>query len=105
MPETSYTDQQKKEFKAAFAIKRRRRWLILLPVLAAVIFIVIVGRRPEGTLLGLHAAVWQPIIFAVVLAAVVFGFINWRCPACGRYLGRTFNPAYCPRCGIPLRDD
>ena len=106
MPETSHTDQQKREFKAAFAAKRRRQWLlVLLPVLAAVIVIVIVGRRPEGILLGVSAAVWRPVAFAVVIAAVVFSFINWRCPACGRYLGRTFNPAYCPRCGIPLRDD
>jgi len=106
VPDTSYTDQQKAEFKAAFAAKRRRQWqLVVLPALAAVIVIVIVGGRPEGMLLGLSAAVWRPVAFAVVLAAVVFSFINWRCPACGRYLGRTFNPEYCSHCGIPLRDD
>jgi len=106
MPDTSYTDQQKAEFKAAFAIKRRRQWLfVLLPAFAAVVIILLLGARTEGMLAGLSAAVWRPVAFAVVLAAVGFSFINWRCPACGRYLGRTFNPAYCARCGIPLRDD
>jgi hypothetical protein len=105
MPETSYTDHQKAEFKAEFAVKRRRQWLAVLPALAAVVVIAIVSGRQAGGFLGLDPAIWQPIAFVVVLGAVGFSLVNWRCPACGRYLGRTFNPAFCARCGIALRDE
>jgi hypothetical protein len=105
MADASYTDRQKAEFKAEFAVKRRRQWqFALLPALTAVVVIAIVSNKQVGTFLGIGVAVWRPIAFAVVIAAVVFSLVNWRCPACGRSLGRTFNPGYCPRCGIPLRD-
>lgn len=104
MTESSYTPQQKAEFRAEFAVRRRRRWLGVAVILVAVVVMVLAGRRPGGTVLGIGPATWQPIGIVVVLGAVIFSLINWRCPACGRYLGRTFNPAFCPRCGIALRE-
>jgi len=104
MPESAYTPQQKAEFKAEFAVRRRRRWLGVAVIFIAVLVVVLTGNRIGGPLLGIGAAVWQPVGVVVVLGAVVFSLINWRCPACGRYLGRTINPAFCPRCGIALRD-
>jgi hypothetical protein len=97
MPESSYTDHQKAEFKAEFATRRRRQWLTMLPALAVLVIVVVSGRQ-TGNGFGLGAAL-------VAVGVVVFSLINWRCPACGRYLGRTFNPAFCARCGIALRDD
>ena len=35
----------------------------------------------------------------------VHAMIEWRCPACSRYLGHRFNPEYCPRCKVQLRSD
>lgn len=105
MPETAYTDHQKAEFKAEFAVKRRRQWLGVLVALVAVVGVAILGNRPQRNLLGLPASAWQTLAIVAVLGVVVFSLINWRCPACGRYLGRTFNPAFCARCGIALRDD
>lgn len=99
MPETSYTDHQKAEFKAEFATRRRRHWLAMLPVWAAVVVVVIVSSRPTGYYLGMAIGV-----AVVVVGAVAYDLFNWCCPACGRYLGRTFNPAFCARCGIALRD-
>jgi rubrerythrin len=40
----------------------------------------------------------------VVAGALIFSFVNWRCPACTRYLGRGWNPKFCPKCGVQLRD-
>jgi hypothetical protein len=70
----------------------------MLPAWAAVVVIAIVAKSQTGYYLAVGAAV-------VVLGTVVFNLFNWCCPACGRYLGRTFNPAFCARCGIALRDD
>ena len=36
--------------------------------------------------------------FAAALAALWLHFIWWRCPACGRHMGRT-KGACCPWCG------
>jgi hypothetical protein len=44
-----------------------------------------------------------PLSFVLVAGALIFSLRNWRCPACNRYLGRTFNPRYCQGCGFELR--
>ena len=36
-------------------------------------------------------------------AAILFSLWNWRCPSCGKYLGRATNPSFCPKCGVKLR--
>ena len=38
----------------------------------------------------------------LVLAAMVQYLIFYRCPSCGRYLGRGL-PNYCPHCGEKLK--
>ena len=45
-----------------------------------------------------------PAIIAVVLAVAigVFVSVNWRCPYCGRGLGRVGKFEYCPHCGEKL---
>ncbi|MEB2345793.1 MAG: hypothetical protein OZ948_13760 [Deltaproteobacteria bacterium] len=35
--------------------------------------------------------------------AVVFSWVNWRCPACRRHLGPRWNPHHCMACGFILR--
>lgn len=45
---------------------------------------------------------------ATILAAALFGgfglflWIDWRCPACDRHLGREFRHPYCSHCGTRL---
>lgn len=40
----------------------------------------------------------------IIVAGAAIQLIFWRCPSCGRYLGRsTFGDIeYCPHCGAPL---
>lgn len=49
------------------------------------------------------AAVAVCCVIAVVFAAalVILSLKFWRCPSCGRWLGRDV-PQYCPHCGKPL---
>jgi rubrerythrin len=42
------------------------------------------------------------LIVLFFAAAVVFSLFNWRCPACSSYLGKRFNPRFCPSCGAQL---
>jgi len=104
MTESSYTPQQKAEFKEEFAVRRRRRWLAVAVILATVVVMVVAGTRPGGILFGIGVATIRAACVVIVLGAAVLSIVNWRCPACGRYMGRTINPAFCPRCGIALRE-
>lgn len=44
---------------------------------------------------------------SVLLAVVVASLVNWRCPACRKYLSSPQPPKWrwdaCPRCGVALR--
>jgi rubrerythrin len=39
----------------------------------------------------------------LLLAAAGFYWLNWRCPACKKYLGKELNPSHCPNCRVELR--
>lgn len=99
----SYTAQQEDEFKRLFAAKRRRQLIVAIPFIAATLVIVMARGGERMDLLGVPAVIWGPVLAAFVVGALVFSFKNWRCPACNGYLGKTFNPKYCSRCGVELR--
>jgi hypothetical protein len=50
------------------------------------------------TLLGIF---WAALVMVAI--NVIAELANWRCPHCHIFLGMVFNPKYCPRCGIQLR--
>lgn len=97
----SYTEEQKKEFRRRFAAKRRRQLLLIAPLLLLVVAVTLAQFEPA----------WLTPYFPYLLSfgamflplGVFFTLRNWRCPACGEYLGRDFNPNVCPRCGIRLQ--
>lgn len=97
-----YEDHRNAQIRAEFARKRRNRFLILIPAVAAML--VAVSARGNGAVLGIPVKALMPTILVLVVAAIAFSLYNWRCPACSRYLGRTFNPKFCPRCGVQLHD-
>jgi hypothetical protein len=43
------------------------------------------------------------IAVSVGLAAWLFTLLHWRCPSCGRFLGYTLNPVFCPGCRARLQ--
>jgi len=104
MQVTQYTQQQLETFKADFAARRRRQLLATAPAVAGVVALAVLGEGAGTALLGLPPAIWQPLGAVAILGVVGFSLRNWRCPACNRYLGRSFNPRFCIKCGVALRD-
>lgn len=98
-----YTEQQQVEIKTEFATRRRRQILTAVPSLAVLVALALQGDS-GATLLGLGPDVWPFVAAAVIVGAVAFSLVNWRCPACHKYLGKSINPAFCSKCGVPLRD-
>lgn len=98
-----YIEQQRADFKAEFAKRWKRQILVSLPVVAAILIFAVVTRNAEVPLFGLPPAVIGGIAFALILGTLVFSLLNWRCPACNKYLGKGISPAFCPKCGAPLQ--
>jgi Zn finger protein HypA/HybF involved in hydrogenase expression len=95
-----HTEEQEKQFKRQFAARQRRQRVAATSAVVAV---------PLGVIASVGSGV-SPIRLFVILAAgvfvlgvLVFSFVNWRCPACGRYLGQIPIRRHCPKCGVALR--
>jgi hypothetical protein len=97
-----YTEEQKSGFKLAYS-QRRRRQLMLSAPLILIVFAASMARESKANMvLGLPGEVGGPLFLGLILAALLFSFRNWRCPACDKYLGKNFNPKHCPGCGVEL---
>ena len=89
---------------AVFAQRRRWRLISMAIMLAFVILIAVGEGRPEGTTWGMRSDYMAWVMFVPVLAYLLVNFRLWRCPACNRMLGKSYNPRYCNNCGTALRD-
>ena len=101
----TYTEDQKAAFRAEFALRRKRQLFVSIPLV-----VVMLGRHDRHSMTRRKRPFWDSRrrssvgIFAVVMGGgLVFSLLNWRCPACARYLGKHINPSFCHRCGVPLR--
>jgi len=98
-----YTEQQRLSFLNIFSERRKRQLTVSLPMIAVVFAVMFTEDRGSNAILGIPANVVGPLFLGLVLAVLVFTLRNWRCPACEKYLGRSFNPRHCQNCGIQLR--
>ena len=92
-----YTQEQLASFKSEFA-RRRQRQLVVGGLSAIGLLLVLFYRRGNGGPVPLT-------LFCLVglVGALIFSLQNWRCPACHRYLGKSSNLTFCPKCGVALR--
>jgi len=98
-----FTDVQKSEIKQAWAVRRRKQWVMAAactPVIAAAISY---QRGLTNTFFGLSPTVGAAVFVAMVVGAGAFSLRNWRCPGCSKYVGSDFSPRHCPHCMVQLR--
>jgi hypothetical protein len=99
-----YTEQQKAGFKDQFALRRKRQIILAIPMAAIFLaFAFLTDKRNSVTVPDLPTEWMVPIVFALVIGAIVFSLRNWRCPACDKYLGKGISPHFCPKCGVALQ--
>jgi membrane protein YdbS with pleckstrin-like domain len=98
------SEAERQRIKQEFKRRRTRQLIVIFPVIISLIVICylryFMKNRSEYSVVELLAIVIAGVILAVI---GVFSLFNWRCPSCNRYLGRSINPRFCPRCGISLR--
>jgi hypothetical protein len=98
-----YTAEQEADFKRSFSVRRRRQLTVAIPFVLVMVAMVIAGEGEQQDLFGLPIAIWGPVLAVLLVGVLAFSFRNWRCPACDKYLGKAFNPSFCPKCGVALR--
>lgn len=100
---TTYTREQQMEFKERFRSRRKRQIILAVPFIGVVLAVFLTRHSKGQDVYGIPLEVWGPVFLLLVLGALVFSFLNWRCPACDRYLGRDISPRFCTQCGVELR--
>lgn len=102
-PRIELTEEQKQEIKNTFKTRRNRQLMVSAPMIVIIVGAAFFqGTRQTGAL-GFSEDAAGIIFVAIVLAVLAFSFGNWRCPSCNKYLGKTVNPKFCAKCGVPLQ--
>ena len=94
---TEWTEEQRRDFGRALAVRRRRQILgskVFIGTLTAIV--------AGGVLFRLDPEYWIPAVGVVAVAALVFRLTNWKCPACGEALPTRSSRSICLGCGLPL---
>ena len=91
------------KIKQVFALRRTRQIAATVPFLVALVVFVAGLDKADETVFGLAPIIWAPVLMVLMIVVGVVSFVNWRCPACDGYLGKNWNPNFCPKCGAGLR--
>ena len=85
-----------------FRMRQNRQYLALAIALLLLVFSVLLYRRSD-----IFGEISKQTIFTaqiiIIAAFIVFSIVNWRCPACNRYLGADIYREICKKCGTRLR--
>ena len=100
---TTQNAEQAAATREKYSERRRRQLIALVPAAIAISLLLWSDQHPGESLAGLPGAAISAVSLVLILGMIGFSFINWRCPACGGYLGRTWNPSFCSKCGAALR--
>lgn len=92
-----WTAEQRREFRQALEVRRRRQIRG-----GQIVAGTLIGIVAAGVLLRLAPDWWVPAVGIVALAGLVFRLANWKCPACGERLPTRGAGKVCPGCGLPL---
>ena len=91
-----------KEMMQQFGVRQNRQSLAISVTLLLLLALTVVYKR--GDLFGEFSKMSIVSAQIVTIAAfVAFSFFNWRCPACKKYLGRSYGMKNCPSCGVKLQ--
>ena len=85
----------------AFYARQNRQIIAVATALFLVLFAAVAYKRPD-----IFGEISKAALFGaqtvVIAAFVAFTFFNWRCPACGKYLGSDLFRRGCRHCGVRL---
>jgi hypothetical protein len=92
------------QVKVAFGKRFRRQLAVAVIVLPALMLVVLAADGRLEAIGGIPPSMLGLPITVLIVVALAFSLWNWRCPGCRSYLGKTWYPRYCPKCGVRLHD-
>ncbi len=97
------TNQKDEKIIQSFKKKKKMQTIIIIVVFAVAFFAFWYSNNRER----FESETVRSIIIYSICAASIGGlilyYLNWRCPACGAYLGRVPGMNKCRKCGVRLR--
>jgi hypothetical protein len=84
--------------KIRVRFQQRRKRQVLIGVLSACLLVLVMAMRRDTALRQRYGR-YVPAAAIVMLGMAGYSFWNWRCPACGKYLGRALSVRFCRNCG------
>ena len=91
------------ETLARYARLRRRQFIVTTVVIVFLLTLGGSGLALEWSrYLGLGPIGFSVVCFGLVIGLTTFSLVNWRCPACKSYLGKSVDAQHCRRCGVQL---
>jgi len=94
--------REHKEIIKNFRALQSRQYFALAITLLLLVFLVFLYKRSDIFGEISHHTIFTVQII-VIAAFIVFSILNWRCPACRKYLGADINRDRCKKCGARLR--
>jgi hypothetical protein len=99
---TIMTRKDDAQIKEKFRQRRSSQLLAMAVALMLIVLLAIIQKSPaffgetdKNTIAGLQVI--------VIAAFIGFTAVNWRCPACRKYLAGGINSPACGKCGARLR--
>lgn len=89
-----------RDYAEAFGRKRSRR--LAVGTIGTVLVIVLILALPWGAPTGGEGPALAALT-VVIFTMLAFVLYDWRCPACGEFLGLYGNPRHCRSCGVTLQ--
>jgi hypothetical protein len=87
-----YTEGQKAEIRALFAIKRRRQHLISLPLIALIMGFAFLENGNARAILGIPASMVLPGFLSILAGAIVVSLYNLALPGVQKVPRETEEP-------------
>lgn len=91
------------DIKSDFKKRRTRQLLLLIPLVPIIFLMVFISKSNPSDIAGISAETITYAGLGIVICAVIFSLVNWRCPACGKYIGKSLSPKFCEGCGAELQ--
>lgn len=90
-----------------FSAIKKRQHIVAVVVVLVILFGLLVKYGSHWNfdieaMLGLNQYLFGKIFLVIVVAALLYSFKNWRCPACNKYFGKSMRGSFCPHCGVQL---
>lgn len=95
-------NKDREQIVQEYKSRQDRQYIAVATALFLVMLSAVIYKRPD-----LFGAFSKNALFgaqAIVIGVFVgFTAVNWRCPACDKYLGSDINRKGCNKCGARLR--